>query len=244
MNSNVAVGAIALAVEADVYGLLRLMRCQSARVHSIDDVVAEIARPHGKKGIVTRRVTRRLVLQLYEDQTGRIGNDMGRYAIQVLVVSGMDRRYGNNGKGPHDQSHNPKSSMFHRCTSKFWIGFPNAPHGDRTRNPISTDPVTRQKLYKNFSIQSRHETELRSSAIRASKRRELVAFRGHNAPPPRTRRGGGASPHVEYCANCWVPARARWSVLMLTTATMPSSTLAWARSSAGRMSPGSSTYSA
>jgi hypothetical protein len=58
---------------------------------------------------------------------------------------------------------------------------------------------------------------------------------------------GGRTPHdvihVEYVAKAAVPARARWSVLTLTSATEPRSTSRCARSSAGRMSPGFSTNS-
>jgi hypothetical protein len=49
--------------------------------------------------------------------------------------------------------------------------------------------------------------------------------------------------HVEYCAKASVPARARWSVLTLTSATLPRSTSRWARSSASRILAGSSTKS-
>src|SRR6185437_4422973 len=49
--------------------------------------------------------------------------------------------------------------------------------------------------------------------------------------------------HVEYWSNAAVPARARSSVLTLTSATEPRSTSRWARSKAGRISSGRSTYS-
>jgi hypothetical protein len=91
-------------------------------------------------------------------------------------------------------------------------------------------PTTLRSPYLRLAVEDadhRHRRLLRA-------RRERAAHRADAAK---------SGLQVAYWANATVPARARSSVLTLTSATEPRSTSRWARSKAGRISSGRSTYS-